>query len=226
MITCGYLHLVRRRGTVRSTPPKNPAIRREAKVVPIYRMLRPSHGKARASGRVLVVEGTPVDELPAGTVAPPLPRPEPGHRARLLAGKPTAEDQRRAGMARAEQRRAVRSLERLGLPPGSGGALAPFLKEAERWAIAECQRLAKHVGGGQCPPNVAALIRSAALAMAGAAERYAAGDALTGARLTAEQRANTLAAHELAAREAKARGARGNSSDAELAALLGLEVAK
>jgi hypothetical protein len=43
--------------------------------------------------------------------------------------------------------------------------------------------------------------------MAGAAERYAAGDAVTGAKLTAEQRANTLAAHELAAKEAKARGA-------------------
>jgi hypothetical protein len=69
---------------------------------------------------------------------------------------------------------------------------------------------------------VSALVRSAALAMAGATAAYAAGELALAARLTSEQRANTLSAHELAAREARARKAQPGQSK-ELARLLGYD---
>jgi hypothetical protein len=168
-------------------------------------MLRTAHGSAADRGRVLVVETTPHDELTAGTAAEPLPKVAPGHQARLLAGKPSAEDQRAAGLAAAAARAAQRELMRLGLPASS--PLAPYAREAERWALAEVRRLARDVGGGQCPPNVAALVRSAAYAMAGSLLAYAQGDLGLAARLSTEQRQNVLAAHSLAALEAKARAA-------------------
>src|SRR5690349_15247741 len=144
-------------------------------------MLRSAHGKSREGGHVLVVETSPPDELPAGTPAEPQPAVSDGFALRLRAGTPSADDQRAAGRARARQRAAERDLVRLGLPEGAGGDLAPFLREAERWAVSEVKRLAAHVGGGQCPPNVSALVRSAALAMAGSAAAYSRGDAALGA---------------------------------------------
>lgn len=161
-------------------------------------------GHGGSAPHALVVETPPHDETPEG-IAAPAPTAPPGFAQRLRAGALTAEDQRYAQARGEAARTAVRELVRLGLP--ADGPLAPYAREATAWALAECRRLAKDVGGGQCPPNVAALVRSAALAMAGAAHAYATGDLALAARLSTEQRQNTLAAHSLAALEAKARAA-------------------
>jgi hypothetical protein len=68
-----------------------------------------------------------------------------------------------------------------------------------------------------CPPNAAALVQQAALAMAGSRAAYGTGDVATGARLGAEVRSCLLGARELCVREAESRPKGSRPSLADLA---------
>jgi hypothetical protein len=185
--------------------------------------LRTAHGNGARSA-IVRVETLPADELPEGLPAPtgsadPLTtgvaRDANG---RLADRQAAAALGRRGGLAKAAKVGKLRALECLGLH-AVPEALAPYLDDADRFVAHEVARLAKSVGGGECPPNAAALVVSAGLAMAGSRAAYAQGDAALGAKLGAEVRSNLLGAHELAAREAKARP---RDAMAELNARLGI----
>jgi hypothetical protein len=175
-------------------------------------MLRTAHGSAAQAGRTVVVEGAPADELPAGESRDARLALPPDASTRLARGEGAEVAramQRRSAAAQAAKRASsLRILTGFGLTPESvPPALAPHLEHAREWCDAEVARVAREVGGGVASPAVAALIQSAALAMA--MQRHAVADGRAGdaARFGGEIRANVLAAHELAAREAKARAA-------------------
>ncbi len=91
-----------------------------------------------------------------------------------------------------------------------------YLGQADAFRRAQVRIPADTVGGGRCGPAPAALVASAALALAGSRLAYSRGDMLLGARMAGEVRQNLLAAHELAAREAEARKAAGPNPIAAL----------
>jgi hypothetical protein len=149
------------------------------------------------------VEPSRPDELPAG-VPDSSTAPKPGRDAsgRWLAGDPaTVEQARVAGRSRAGRTALAHTLGVTTDDP----TWRAFLRQAEAFRRAQVSLLARDVGGGQCGPAPAALVASAALALAGSRMSYQAGDMVTGARLGAEVRQHLLGAHELAAREAQAR---------------------
>jgi hypothetical protein len=186
--------------------------------------LRSSHGKG-ASTALVRVEVPPIDELSAGAPAgPAMPSPVPPagkpKRSRQGDGKGAAgrlrgrpdlarEAGRKGALATNARRRDLRVLESLGLrhavPEGAVLALWPYLDDAERFAKAEVERLAQSVGGGVVPPNVASIVQTAALQLAGSRMAIAQGKVEIASRLGNDSRQNLLAAHELCAREAKAR---------------------
>lgn len=187
--------------------------------------LRSAHGSS-AGGHVLVVEVMPVDELPEGVPAPasavpsgastspgaPPLRPK-GAFGPVPAGTPEASAlARHAAQARwakvAQEESKLRALEALGLLSLDAlpeGGFVDYLTAAERFAQAECERLAAFVGGGACTPNVISIVQSAALAMAASRHAYATGNAQQGLRASEISRQHLLAAHELCAREARTR---------------------
>jgi hypothetical protein len=94
----------------------------------------------------------------------------------------------------------LRVLEGLGLKDTPPATLAPYLADAEAFALSEIRRLAAEVGGGECGPMPSSMVQSAALELAGSRAAFAAGDVLTGSRLAAASRQNLLAAFELCAK--------------------------
>lgn len=171
---------------------------------------RAAHGNG-AKSALARVETLPVDELPAGIPAgsgvatPPKPDVKRTADGRMADREAARELGKRGALAAAARRRELRSLQALGLRGAQPAELAPYLDDAGQFAEAEVGRLAASVGGGMCPPNAAALVHQAALAMAGSRAAYAAGETALGARLGAEVRQNLLGAYELCAREAAAR---------------------
>jgi hypothetical protein len=186
--------------------------------------LRTPHGKG-ASSALVRVEVPPVDELAAGTPASPTTGARvpvagrvagtrqgnaKGSAGRLRGRSDLAREAGRKGALATNARRSrLRALESLGLSEGVcrtlPDELVPFLDDADAFARAEVQRLAAGVGGGIVPPNVASIVQSAALQLAGSRMLFARGDVAGGSRLANDSRQNLLAAHELCAREAKAR---------------------
>jgi hypothetical protein len=170
------------------------------------------------------VEVLRADELPAGIparrsttaielAAPPKPR---GQHRPFRDKHLAAEAGRKGALAAHAKARQLKALEGLGLRGATAGALAPYLADAEAFAVAECERLATCVGGGVCGSAPASIIQSAALALAGSRYLYSAGELSAASRLAESSRQHLLAAHELCAREAKARlaGDDDNSLDA------------
>ena len=170
--------------------------------------LRNGHGNGRGVPRI---ETLPSDEQPIGLPGPASepPPPEPAgarHPNGQLADRAFASElARRGGLARAEKARQLRSLQALGLRGARPESLRLFLDDADEFAAHEVARLARDCGGGVCPPNAAALVQQAALAMAGSRSAYAAGELALGAKLGAEVRSCLLAARELCVREAQSR---------------------
>lgn len=162
--------------------------------------LRNGHGNGAGTPRI---ETLPVDELPAGVpAASTTPKPARDESGRFLAGHPATIAQARAA---GQARRATTALAHTLAVTTDDPTWRGFLKQAEAFRRAQVRRLAAHVGGGECGPAPAALVASAALALAGSRLAYSRGDLTAGARLSAEVRQHLLGAHELAAREAQAR---------------------
>jgi hypothetical protein len=195
-------------------------------------MLRSSHGKGARSA-LIRVEVPPVDELsrgvPAATsrltpAAPAASASDAPRRARggrklttFVKGDERARTaQAHAAKAQREARSRLRVLESLGLahatPEGPVLELWPYLDDADAFARAEVERLARSVGGGEVPPNVASIVQTAALQLAGSRMLIAKGDVHGASKLGNDSRQNLLAAHELCAREAKARPQQGGDS--------------
>lgn len=165
--------------------------------------IRSAHGNARRLGRVSVIETMPVDELPVGVPAPnAAPQPARDALGRYQAGHPsTIEAARVAGRSRRDRTVLAHTLAVSTDDP----EWRRYLGQAENFRRAQVRLLAASVGGGQCGPAPAALVASAALALAASRFTYSRGDMQTGARLAAEVRQHLLGAHELCAREAAAR---------------------
>jgi len=142
---------------------------------------------------------------PGGSVAPLQPVKLSRSSGRIADRQTASELGGRGGRARAAKARQLRALEALGLRGATPEVLRPFLDDANQFAAAEVERLARECGGGQCPQNAAALVQQAALAMAASRAAYSAGDTASGARLGVEVRQNLLAARELTVLEAKSR---------------------
>jgi len=159
------------------------------------------------------VEVLPADEQPVGLAAesdpPQVIEAEQGRRSggRIADRSLARELGRRGGLARAAKASELQALIGLGLRGATPEALRPYLDDANAFAEAEVARLARECGWGTCPPNAAALVQQAALAMAASRAAYAQGESSVGAKLGVEVRQNMLAARELTVREAQARKA-------------------
>jgi hypothetical protein len=177
--------------------------------------LRTAHGN-QATRALVVVETPPIDELADGVPAPSTaPQPARDAAGRYQAGHPaTVEAARAAGRSR----RARAGLAHTLAVDSKDPAWQAYLRQAEAFRRAQVRLLADAVGGGTCGPAPAALVASAALALAGSRYLYSQGDLPAAARLAAEVRSNLLGAHELCAREATARR-EANPGDAHAAAL-------
>jgi hypothetical protein len=165
--------------------------------------VRSAHGRAKQLGSVAVVETLPLDELPAG-VPGSTAAPEPARDAagRYRAGHPaTIAAARAAGHAKRDRTQLAHTLAVTTEDP----TWRTFLRQAEAFRRAQVRMLAGTVGGGACGPAPAALVASAALALAASRMAYTRGDLPLGARLASEVRQHLLGAHELCAREAAAR---------------------
>lgn len=165
--------------------------------------LRSRHGNARQTGVGPVVETMPADELPDGVPAPSTaPQPARDASGRFQAGTP----QTRAMAAAGGRSRAARThlAHTLGVSTDDP-TWRTYLRQAEAFRRAQVRMLAQTVGGGMCGPAPAALVASAALALAASRYAYSQGDMVTGSRLSTEVRQNLLGAHELCAKEALAR---------------------
>jgi len=186
--------------------------------------LRTGHGNGAGSPRIEVL---PVDEQPRGIPAASIgaaalqAEPSERHSGRIADRQRAAELGRRGGLARAAKASQLRALTALGLRGATPAALAPYLDDANQFADSEVARLARECGGGVCPPNAAALVQQAALAMAGSRAAYADGDAASGAKLGVEVRQNLLGARELTVLEAKSRPRAKNSVLAAIEAKAG-----
>lgn len=152
-----------------------------------------------------------VDELPKGLPAPTAPAVSAAASAASAAlretGDTTAAKElgRLGGLAKAARDRGLRVLEGLGLRGVPPVSLAPYLADAEAFAVSEVSRLALEVGGGTCSVGPSSIVQTASLQLAGSRAAFAMGDLTTGSRLGDASRANLLSAHELCALEAKAR---------------------
>ncbi len=178
--------------------------------------MRRAHGRAAELGALAVVEVLPADELPAGV--PGLDassKPARDALGRYQAGHPsTIAAARVAGQARRHRTALAHTLGVTSSDPD----WARFLRQAEAFRRAQVTMLAGTVGGGLCGPAPAALVASAALALAASRLSYSKGDFALGARLAAEVRQHLLGAHELCAREAQARPRSNAALDAIMAA--------
>lgn len=165
--------------------------------------LRSAHGRARQLGRIAVVETPQLDELTAGV--PDLsaaPQPARDALGRYQAGHPATIE---AARSAARSRRARTALAHTLAVTTDDPVWKKYLGQAEAFRRAQVRLLASTVGGGMCGPAPAALVASAALALAASRYRYSQGQMTDGARLASEVRQHLLGAHELCAREAAAR---------------------
>jgi hypothetical protein len=166
-------------------------------------------GAQRGQGQLRV--GTArLDEMPAGVPAPSAaPEPARDESGRYRAGHPaTRAAAAAAGRAKRDRTKLAHTLAVTTDDPGWRAQL----RGADAFRAAQVRMLAQTVGGGQCGPAPAALVASAALALAASRLAYSRGDFVLGARLASEVRQNLLAAHELAAREAEARPLLGHAA--------------
>ena len=170
--------------------------------------IRTGHGTGKGQPRIEVL---PADELPSGLPAPSAVPVSAAAKAASAALRTTGDTLaakelgRLGGLAKAARDRGLRVLDGLGLhglPPEN---LAPYLADAEAFALSEVSRLALEVGGGTCGPMPASMVQSAALELAGSRAAFAVGDTLGGSKLASARRQNLLGAFELCARQAKAR---------------------
>jgi hypothetical protein len=167
------------------------------------RLGRAAHGNAAKYGTVALVEVPRAAELSKGVPAPSLGIEAPPRRGRTFqAGDPHTSAAGRLG-GRALKARTVLA-HTLSVTSDDPGFKA-LLRSAENFRRAQVGILAQTVGGGQCGPAPAALVASAALALAGSRHAYTKGDLALGARLATEVRQHLLGAHELCAREAESR---------------------
>lgn len=165
--------------------------------------LRSAHGRARELGRIAVVETLPATELPQGVPDPSLDGQAPRRRGRKFqAGEPHTIAAARSG---GRARRARTSLAHTLAVTTDDATWAKYLRQAEAFRRAQVALLRANVGGGQCGPAPAALVASAALALAGSRLAYSRGQLELGAKLATEVRQHLLGAHELCAREAEDR---------------------
>jgi hypothetical protein len=113
------------------------------------------------------------------------------------------------GKAKAKRDRALAStsalVQGLGLRDVSATEFLAYLGHAEAFAVAECERLAQLVGGGECGMGPSSMVQSAALQLAGSRFAFARGDLIAGSRLADASRANLMSARDECAREAAAR---------------------
>ncbi len=181
--------------------------------------VRTAHGNARKLGAIAVVETLPVDELPEGVPAPCQgTQAPPGRAGGFVAGDAHTIAQARSG---GRSRKARTALAHTLAVTSSDPVFKKYLGQAEAFRRAQVKLLAGSVGGGMCGPAPAALVASAALALAGSRYAYSSGDLQLGARLASEVRQHLLGAHELCAREAQAQ-ARHRDPMAELDRRLGI----
>ncbi len=170
--------------------------------------LRRGHGNGRGTPRVEVL---PIDELPGGVAATSVAAPNGTASAAATALRSSGDTAaaatlgRLGGLAKAARDRGLRVLDGLGLRGVPNETLAPYLADAEAFALSEVRRLAAEVGGGECGPMPSSMVQSAALELAGSRAAFAAGNTLLGSRLAASSRQNLLGAFELCARLAKSR---------------------
>jgi hypothetical protein len=183
--------------------------------------LRSGHGNGRGMPRVEVL---PVDELPRGVPGPAVRTTSAAateaSKALRTTGDPVAASElgRLGGLAKAARDRGLRVLEGLGLKGTPPELLAPYLADAEAFAVHETARLAAEVGGGACSPTVGSMIQTAALALAASRACYALGDFVAGSRLGNDSRQNLMAAFEICAREGAARKPSGHDVIREIQA--------
>lgn len=169
---------------------------------------RNGHGSGKGAPRVEVL---PVDELPSGVASPGVTMTNGTASAAGAAlrgsGDTVAASElgRLGGLAKAARDRGLRVLDGLGLRGTPHESLAPYLADAEAFALSEIRRLAAEVGGGECGPMPSSMVQSAALELAGSRAAFAAGNTILGSRLATSSRQNLLGAFELCARLAKAR---------------------
>lgn len=172
-------------------------------------MLRKAHGNGASA--LVRVETAPADELPRGVSDPEASRSEDpadrGPGGLFARGNALAS---RAGKAnKGKSRIAGRlGLKHTDVDPG----FAPYKKAAAGFRKAQCSRLAKHFGGGECGPAPSSIVASAALSLAWSRYLYdlaaETGDvelATRAARFADVSAQRLLTAQEICAREAEAR---------------------
>jgi hypothetical protein len=167
-------------------------------------MLRTRHGSAARNNRVgPIVETTPIDELPAGVpdrtaIKQPARNAkghyQPGHAA-------TREAARQAGHAKKNHTALASALNVQSGDP----VWRKYQRQAEAFRRMHVRQLARDVGDGTVGCAPAALIGSAALALAGSRFAYDRGDFALGSKLAVEARSHLLGAHELVVRETRAK---------------------
>lgn len=178
--------------------------------------VRRAHGRAAKLGALAVVETLPADELPRGEPDPSRAVQAPPRRGRSFqAGDPHTLAAARLG---GRSRRARTALAHTLGVTSEDADWSRFLRQAEAFRRAQVTMLAATVGGGVCGPAPAALVASAALALAASRLAYSKRDFALAARLAAEVRQHLLGAHELCAREAAARPRTNAALDAIMAA--------
>ena len=118
-----------------------------------------------------------------------------------MAGDPAT---RRAASDAAKARRHRTALAGTLQVTSSDPEWSRLLRQAEAFRRAQVRLLRQAVGAGECGPAPAAMVASAAMALAGSRYAYQRGDVALGAKLAAEVRQHLLGAHELCAREGAA----------------------
>lgn len=165
--------------------------------------LRTRHGNAAKYGVGLVVETPPLDELARGIPDPSKSVQAPRRRGRRFeaADPHTIAAARAGGRSRAGRSTLAHTLGVTSTDP----EWRKLLGQAEQFRRQQVKELRDNVGGGKCGPAPAALVASAALALAGSKRAYAQGDASLGSKLSEQLRQHLLGAHQLCALEAQAR---------------------
>jgi hypothetical protein len=169
--------------------------------------------------------------VPAATAQPDPATAEALARVRRVGGGKVADREsaavlgRLGGLAKAERERVLAStpvlVQRLGLREVSAAEFVPYLADAEVFAVAECERLAQLVGGGECGMGPSSMVQSAALQLAGSRFAFARGDLIAGSRLADASRANLMSARDECAREAESRPRGTTATDRAIAAIMG-----
>lgn len=171
---------------------------------------RKAHGNAAKHGALVVIEGQPLDEQPAGVPAAARPQANRDSSGQFVSGPGTAQQAREAALAKAEAAKFRRLLGLWEAPEGH--FYADYLRLAREHRDEHAAVLAAEVGGGRLSPGVSGILSSASLAMVASLYLYDLG-AQTGdpklfghaGQLADKSRIALLTARELAAKDAEAR---------------------